>query len=161
MSVFARRLPSHGRSDYAEYLEHFRLTPEVSVSDFALLGLTGATLPSDGFSIVDPFDEVAVGRDLLMEVVGYRHYAPEVALLQGDRIDFALEPTNAHDPDAVMLQVGRRVIGYVNRLRTRAFHCWVSQDRLRGVIERLNGRPDYPRAFAFVHVEPESRRAAA
>ncbi len=161
MTVFGRRLPSRGRSDYADYLEHFRLKPDTHVSDFALLGLTGATLPSDGFSVVDPFDEVTLGRDLLMEIVGYRHYAQDLAISEGDRVDFTLEPSNAHDQDAVMLRAGEQVVGYVNRLRTRAFRTWISEGRLSGAIERLNGRPDHPRAFVFVHVEPEARRAAA
>lgn len=161
MSAFRRRLPSRERSDYADYLEHFRLTPGTATSDFALLGLTGATLPSDGFSIVDPFDNPHPGRDLFMEVAGYRHYAYEARLQSGEAVTFALEPLNPHDPNAVIMRVDDRAIGYVNRLRTGAFQAWVAEGRLRGVVERLNGRPDHPRAFVFVQVDPEAARVAA
>ena len=161
MSAVRRRLPSRERSDYADYLEHFRLTPDTVISDFALLGLTGATLPSDGFSIVDPLDNPHPGRDLFMEVAGYRHYAYEARLQGGEAVTFALEPLNPHDPNAVIMRVDDRAIGYVNRLRTGAFRAWVAEGRLRGVVERLNGRPDHPRAFVFVQVDPEAARAAA
>ena len=161
MSAFRRRLPARERSDYADYLEHFRLTPKVRASDFALLGLTGAKLPSDGFSIVDPLEDARPARDLFLEVAGYRHYAEASRLVGGETVTFAAEPFNAVDPNAVVMRVGDRGIGYVNRLRTRAFRTWVVEGRLSGSIERLNGRPDHPRAFAFVRVEPEAERAAA
>jgi|HubBroStandDraft_3_1064219.scaffolds.fasta_scaffold189887_2 hypothetical protein len=161
MSAFGRRLLARARSDYADYLEHFRLSPVVPVSDFALLGLTGAKLPSDGFSIVDPMEDTRPARDVFLEVAGYRHYAGAAPIHEGASVSFAAEPQNAFDANAVRIEVDGGLIGYVNRLRTAAFKTWISQGRLTGFIERLNGRPEHPRAFVFVRVEPSLERVAA
>ena len=161
MSAFRRRLPARERPDYADYLEHFRLAIRTSVSDFTLLGLTGARLPSDGFSVVDPLENDRPARDLFLEVAGYRHYADKAPVHEGASVTFACEPFNLFDPDAVAIKVGDRVIGYVNRLCTAAFKTWSLEGRLSGVVERLNGRVDQPRAFVFVRVAPATERAAA
>src|SRR5262245_960870 len=49
---FLRRVPPRGRSDFNDYKEQFRLRPDIEISDFALLGITEAKLPSDGFCLV-------------------------------------------------------------------------------------------------------------
>lgn len=161
IDAFRRRLPARERSDYGEYLAHFRLSIDTPVSDFALLGLTGAKLLSDGFTIVDTLEDLEPARDIFLEVAGYRHYAAGVQLAGGEPVHFAAEPSNPIDRNAVALRVRDSLIGYINRLRTRAFHAWVAESRLTGVVERLNGRPDRPRAFVFVRVEARTERAAA
>ena len=161
MKAFRRRLPTRDRSDYADYLQHFRLTTDLMVSDFALLGLTGAKLPSDGFSVVDPLEDARPARDLFLEVAGYRHYAGSAPGYEGAAVAFMVEPHNPHDASAVAIQVAGKVIGYINRLRTAAFGTWVRENRLTGFVERLNGRADHPRAFVFVRVAPRAERVAA
>src|SRR3990167_8972072 len=51
LDAFMRRLPPRKRGDFSQYLESLRLKPDTKMSDFALLGYSGAKLLSDGFSI--------------------------------------------------------------------------------------------------------------
>ncbi|TAE32399.1 MAG: hypothetical protein EAY65_06875 [Alphaproteobacteria bacterium] len=56
LAAFARRIPSRKRGDFLEYLSYWHISPQAgeSMSDFALLGYTGAGLPSDGFNRICP-----------------------------------------------------------------------------------------------------------
>ncbi|TIV35777.1 MAG: hypothetical protein E5V99_08995, partial [Mesorhizobium sp.] len=54
LEAFMRRLPPRSRADFDAYERHLRVRPGTKLSDFALLALSEAYLPSDGFSVVDP-----------------------------------------------------------------------------------------------------------
>jgi len=159
LEAFLRRLPPRDRADFSAYLEQFRLPAQVRISDFALLAYTGAKLPSDGFSLVDPLDVDAETCDLLIEIAGFRYYGG--ALQPGDAVRFEPEPDNATDPQAIAVMHDDRRIGYVNRLKAPTFSVWLQNRSVSGLIERLNGNPDRPRAFVFVTVRPLPRVAAA
>lgn len=73
LDAFMCRLPPRTRGDFTQYLEGLRLKPDAKLSDFALLGYSGAKLPSDGFSIIHPFSHVDGACELLLEAAGYRH----------------------------------------------------------------------------------------
>jgi hypothetical protein len=163
VATFMRRLPPRSRPDFAEYMQQFRLKPTSVRSDVALLASTESKLPSDGFSLVDPLDPVSDTCDLMLELAGYRHYAKKLPspLEVGDQVSIAPEPDNEHDPNAVVVRRGDSVIGYINRLQTRTFLSWLAELRVTAVIERLNGKPDRPRAFIFVRVRPGSASVAA
>jgi hypothetical protein len=77
LAVLRRRLPPRNRSDFPDYVEGFRLPKDLEISDLALLALTTAKLPSDGFSIVDPLDPAIEQCDLVLEIAGFRYHAPE------------------------------------------------------------------------------------
>jgi hypothetical protein len=162
-SAFMRRLPPRHRSDFVDYKSQFRLAAQVDFSDFMLLGLTEAKLPSDGFSLVDPLDGGAERRDLLIEVAGFRHYVAEIdpPTRIGETVAIFPEPTNKIDRQAVVMQIRGQTIGYVNRLQTAAFQRWLAERDVQVVVERLNGRPDRPRAYVFVRVRPAARPIAA
>lgn len=156
LEAFMRRLPPRNRSDFGRYREHLRLRPETEISDFALLGLSEAQLPSDGFSVVDPLSADVAQCELISEVAGYRYYAkahPQPEL--GQPVDLLPEPDNSFDPNAVMVQVGEGKLGYINRLQAPAILEWIRQDRASAMIARLNGRPDRPRAFIYLAAKPQ------
>jgi hypothetical protein len=161
LSAFMRRLPPRARSDFEEYKAQFRLPVDLPVSDLGLLGVTEAKLPSDGFSLVDPLDGNVGACDLMLEVAGYRHYPQQSGLSEGDPIRFQPEPENKFDPNAVMIQANGQCIGYINRLQAPAFQRWLAERDVSGVVERLNGRPEKPRAFIFVRVRPGRMHLAA
>ena len=71
-----RRLPPRNREDFADYLQVHGLSAPFELSDVALLGYTGARLPSDGFALVPEFPEDIRPCDYVMEVTGAR---PRVA----------------------------------------------------------------------------------
>jgi hypothetical protein len=161
LMALMRRLPPRTRPDFQEYKRHFRLSADLDLSDFALLGQTEAKLPSDGFSIVDPLDAETDWCDLMLEIAGFRYYVPEEPLEVGHQVEFEAEPDNQWDPNAVQVCAGVRRIGYINRLQAVTFLKWLSSRRVSGVIERLNGNPEKPRAFIFVRVRPAQARFAA
>jgi hypothetical protein len=161
LAAFMRRLPPRTRPDFEEYKRQFRLSELLHVSDFGLLAVTEAKLPNDGFSLVDPLDASLSACDLMLEVAGYRHYAEKLELREGDAVRLEPEPTNPKDPNAIVVQGGKKCVGYINRLQTATFLHWLKERHVTAVVERLNGRADKPRAFIFVQVRPARISAAA
>ena len=162
MAAFLRRLPPRSRSDFPRYLEHFRVKTDLPVSDFTLLGITEAKLPSDGFALVDPLDPQVAECELLLEVAGHRHYRFECqSLEQGRPVGLVAEPDNPHDKDAVRFEVDGIKIGHVSRFQARTMGKWLKTHRIEGWLQRLNGTPSSPRAFVFLKVRPLRQREAA
>lgn len=159
--AFRRRLPPQSRPDFEEYQKHFRISPRLRLSDFALLGYTEAKLPNDGFSVVNPLECTGDTFEYMLEVAGSRYYSdgprPEV----GAHVSFQAEPTNEHDPNAIMIMMDRSRIGYVNRLQASAVHRWIAECSVEATIERINGSAERPRIFVFVKVRPRTVLAAA
>lgn len=156
VDTFMRRLPPRTRGDYGQYLEQFRLRPTTGVSDFGLLAYTGAKLPGDGFSLINPLDNVNAPCEVLVEVAGFRHASqvPLIDLRVGEPVSFAPEPENPREPSAVAILVGGRKIGYVPRQQTAALqkHCEAGVVQAR--VERINGRPERPLIYLFTALEP-------
>lgn len=92
MDALMRRLPPKTRGDYAQYLEGFRINTDVAISDFALLGYTGARLPSDGFAIINPFDNINSPFEFLVEAAGYRYYNENLSININDPVNFIMTP---------------------------------------------------------------------
>lgn len=151
---FLRRLPPRSRTDFAAYLKSFMIAPDAIVSDFALLGLTEAKLPSDGFSVVDELLDIDGERELFVELAGHRHYADSLpgALAIGESIDLDPEPSNPHDAGAVVARYRGKCIGYINRLQAPSFLSWIAANRVTAKLQKLNGTKERPRAFLFAKV---------
>lgn len=160
--VFMRRLPPGNRPDFGAYKSQFRIPPTSDVSVAQLLSITEAKLPSDGFSVVDALDDQAIAYDLMLEVAGYRYYAPKVSpqLNVGRMIEVRPEFDNPHDPQAVVFMVDGEKVGNLNRLQVATFRKWLTTSNVTAVVERLNGRPDHPRLFLFVRMRARSLAAA-
>lgn len=157
LEAFMRRLPPRSRSDFSAYERHLRIKPGSSFSDFALLSLSEAYLPNDGFSIVDPLRPDVDRRELVLEVAGFRYYAlkPDAIIPRpGEPVEIVPEIDNPHDPNAVAIMFAGEKMGNINRLQAETFRTWACQHRLRAFVDRLNGRPDRPRLFVFVDVSP-------
>lgn len=162
LEAFMRRLPPRSRPDFAAYARHLRLLLDLEFSDFALLSLSEAYLPSDGFSVVDPFTPDSRRRELVLEVAGYRYYAlkGEVPLPKvGDTVEIVPEPGNKHDANAVQVLFNGSKIGNVNRLQAETFRAWAAEERISARVDRLNGRSDRPRLFLFVRIVALEERA--
>lgn len=160
VDAFMRRLPPRTRTDFSKYLELLCIRPNTKISNFALLGYSGAKLPSDGFSIVHPFDEVNGPCEFLMEVAGFR-YVTNVKVSDirvGAPVSFEEESDNKVDRRAVRIVLDGKRIGYVNRGQLDAFHRWLSGHRLQGTIERTNGTIDRPIVYVFVKVLAKQMR---
>jgi len=149
-----RRLPPRKREDFADFLAQHRLPCPFTHSDMALLGYTGARLPSDGFSLVPEFPADAVPCDYLMEVAGVRHvYAGAMSEIHdGDAVTFQPEPSNPVDADALAVLHNGKTIGYVVRTLRSNFHDWLSHRKVTAVVERQNGKPERPLVYLRVSV---------
>ena len=152
-----RRLPPRSRSDFPQYQRALRIAPAVQLTDFQLLALSEAILPSDGFSIVDPLNPDAQTHEMILEVAGYRYYAKDYfpsAPQPGDRVEILPELNNVYDPHAVMIRLEGMKAGNVNRLQAKAFERWAREGRLAAWVDRLNGTAEKPRLLLFVSLRP-------
>lgn len=149
-----RRLPPRNRDDFPEYLEQHRLPVPFSNSDMALLGYTGARLPSDGFALVPDFPDDVLPCDYLMEVAGFRHVDTlgVVNIQVGDEVTFEVVTDNPVDVDAVAVVLHGNRIGYVNRIMRSAFHRWLQNHHVDASVERINGKPGRPLVYIRVSV---------
>ena len=152
LETFLRRLPPRSRGDYARYLEQFRLQPGTEISDFALLAYTGAKLPSDGFSILNPLSDLTAPSEVLLEVAGFRHTSevPLDAISVGMRATLEPEPDNPHDANAMVIRVDGKKMGHVPRQQAAAIGNWLRNGQaLQAHVERINGTPQRPLVFLF------------
>lgn len=149
-----RRLPPRKREDFADFLAQHRLPSPFPYSDMALLGYTGARLPSDGFALVPEFPDDAVSCDYITEVAGLRHVynGPMSDIQDGDAVSFQPDSTNPVDADAVAVVHQGRAIGYINRTLRKNFHAWLGARSVTGTVERQNGKPERPLVYLRINV---------
>lgn len=149
-----RRLPPRKRADFNEYLKQHRLPVPFEHSDFALLGYTGARLPSDGFGLVPVFPDAITEIDLVTEVAGLRHVfkGDASSIRPGDGVGFQTEPNNKYDSDAVLISWNGQSLGYVNRALRGTFLGWLRSNRVTATVERVNGKPERPLVYLRVQV---------
>jgi len=157
LDAFMRRLPPRNRSDFDQYLENYRIKPNSEFSDFALLGYSGAKLPTDGFSIIHPFINAKNACEVLVEIAGYRflNQEPDIIVI-GDSVEFEHEEKNVvtNEP-AIKIKVQDKKIGYVPRAMIDTFNDWLKNKRIENAfIEKMNGTADKPRAYIFIKISP-------
>ncbi len=153
LEAFVGRIPPRSRNDFKEYLQNFRINESAKISDFALLGYSGAKLPSDGFSIINPFENTCIPSEFLIELAGTRHMkGTNLKIVQaGDLVDLIEEPDNQYDKQAIYAMSKGQKLGYISRWQTRAFHNWMNDKSisLSAVVERLNGAEGHPAVYVF------------
>lgn len=154
LDVFRRRLPPRARTDFRDYLDFFFIPRETEISDFALLGYTGAKLPSDGFSIIHPFDGIEGPCEFLTEIAGFRYYVgADENINVGRRVEFEEDPTNRFDPEAIKMLYQGRQIGYITKGHTMPMKRWLRSNRVQAEIARINGMTlGKLTAYIFVYV---------
>ena len=156
LDSFLRRIPPRERSDFTQYLEGLRLHPDAQLSDFALLGYSGARLLSDGFSLIHPFDNVSGPCELMTEVAGFRHYVAQLhsELKVGDTVSLAIEFNDVVGESAVRVVYGDQLVGYINRGLKDTFIDWITNNRLvNAFVEKVNGTSHRPALYIFVQIK--------
>ena len=162
LGTFLRRLPPATRSDFSSYLAHFRIKAQPKLTPFALLAATGARLPSDGFSLVDPLDSSAKCVDLVFEIAGFRHYDTDGVRLEiGDPLELEPDPMNPKDASAIRVKASGMVVGYANRLQAKTIRTWLDTRTVECSVVRVNGSVASPRAYAFLRVRATKSAIAA
>ncbi len=157
LNTFTKRLPPRNRRDFNKFLKALRIKPDAEISDFALLGYSGARLPDDTFTVIHPFDSATPPFEFMMEVQGYRFHMQDVpyeTLSQEMTAKFAEQPDNKYDPEAIRILVNRKTAGYVCRGLQTAFRKWWNFGWLvTASLERINGTPEDPEIFLYVSVK--------
>lgn len=149
-----RRLPPRNREDFAEFLAQHRLPYPFNYSDMALLGYTGARLPSDGFALVPDFSQNGMPCDYLMEVAGLRHVFDDVdAIHEGDVVSFEIDHDNPVDQDALQVICHSQKIGYVNRAFKITLYRWLQSYHVTATIEKFNGKPEHPLVYVMIRAD--------
>lgn len=161
LDAFMLRLPPKSRADFKEYLQNLCLPSsednQNQISDFSLLGYSGARLLSDNFSIIPNFENVTGPCEFLMDIAGFRHASkiPIQDIEIGTKVTFAREPENVNDKNAICILLGGQKIGYVTRAHLPAFHRWLNAGyQLHAQVQRKTEQGDFPVVFLFVAVSP-------
>ncbi|WP_143189194.1 hypothetical protein [Paraburkholderia lycopersici] len=154
--AFSRRLPPRKREDFGDFLAKHRLPNPFPYSDLALLGYTGAALPSDGFALVPDFSGTTEAFEFIMELAGVRHVhgLNMSGIRNGDEINFAIDRENPVDRDAVFALHRGKPLGYVNRALRASLSKWAAKGSLSAKVDRLNGTTDRPRVFVRLSFHP-------
>jgi hypothetical protein len=157
LAAFMHRLPPRTRSDFPKILESLCIPLEqgMQMSDFALLAYSGAKLPTDSFSIINPFTEAPCPCEFLTEIAGARYYLENIDQLhEGQAVQLVAEPDNiAGDALAICIMAAGKKLGYINRGQLAAFHHWLREQRTIEVnIEWLNDSGNRLSAYIFVKV---------
>lgn len=157
--AFVRRLPPRSRSDFGRYLKLRAIEPSSDVSDFALLGYSGAKLPNDGFELIHPFDEPPERFEVLLEIAGFRHESEVLPedLEEGGPVMFSPEPTNSYDPKAIRMESKGRKLGYVPRGHLELLQRVMTQGaEVSGEVFRKNGTSERPLIYVLTRISSKA-----
>lgn len=155
LEAFTRRLPPRSRRDFGRYLELRAIPVDANVSDFALLGYSGAKLPNDGFELVHPFDNPPEAFEVLIEIAGFRHESQlDITDLQiGCSVQFVPEPENPVDTAAIRIESAGRKLGYVPRGHLDMLHRMLKEGAiLEGEVFRTNGTSESPLVYILTRI---------
>lgn len=155
LEAFIRRLPPRTRRDFSRYLELKALPNSAAISDFALLGYSGAKLPDDGFELVHPFDDPPQEFEVLVEIAGFRYESKlKISEIEiGDAIQFEPEPENTVDASAIRMMARGRKLGYVPRCHLDMLHRMLAEGaEINGEVYRVNGTSDRPLVYVLTQI---------
>jgi hypothetical protein len=155
--AFIKRLPPRSRGDFRKYLDSLRIQNDADISDFALLGYSGAKLPDDDFEVIHTFENAVPPFEFLLHVQGYHYYAEQLpfdSIKLEQEATFQAEPENKFDPKAIKIIVGGIHAGYVCRGRLESFHKWFEMGyKIDASIERKNGTAERPEIYLYVSIK--------
>ena len=150
--TFLKRLPPRSRPDFDKFLRNHCFSGDASVSDFALLGYTGAKLPSDRFALLLPIGDFRPPFEFVTEISGFRHWACLDDIQIGNEVDFVPEPENEFDNNALAIYRDDKKIGYVNRILAPELASIVKMHGFTATIQRINGTEERPLVYLFVSI---------
>lgn len=152
LDALMRRLPPRTRADFPQYLEALRIKPGTELSDFALLGYSGAKLPSDNFAIINPFENINSEFEFLLEAAGYRHLSSPETIIN-DQATFKVEFDYARNEEVIKIFTRDKHIGYVTKALIPSVKTWIGLNRIKGAwVEKKNGNPEQPVTFLYVQI---------
>lgn len=162
--TFISRCPPKSRPDYNVYLKCFGLNPDSTdvqnISDFALLGYTGAFLHDNPFTLVNDYADREDAFDFILHVsrskdsyFAKHKYTDDIKtrLLQKE---ISFEPENhPMDSSAVKVNIDGNHLGYVQTGLTHSLRKWLETGRIeKTAITKLNGDASHPNVYAYVKI---------
>jgi hypothetical protein len=162
LPIFMRRCPPKDRRDYDTYLKAFALDPNSEqvkgISDFTLLGYTGAYVTANPFNLINPYISNDPPFEFVMQVAGAHHYLEsfDMEALVGKKLMAEKEENNKKDKDAVVLKYDNQTFGYIPKGLHNSFSKWIDKNWIKKLtVKRINGQPDHRYAYVFVEIESE------
>lgn len=157
ITILGRRLLSKDRSDYAEYLSRFGISPDHNLPVLSLLCYTGARMTSDSFTVSDTFEGFDRPFEYIFDVAGRRHYIETTPnAMVDDVVRFECDDQNQFDDKAVLLRdMEGATIGYINRCQAPKVREWLTRGAIEAHVFRTNGTPTQPRLFVKAHITPK------
>lgn len=153
MNTFMRRLPPRKREDFKDYLSLHYLPLDFDGSDFSLLAHTGAKLPSDSLEIYPDLSDIKGPFELVIELAGTRYLNVDTQILQLNLpITFELDAHNKFDADAIKAFCSGQHIGFIPKPYSKALRPFISANKIKSTIIKLNGKPDRPLIYIFAEI---------
>ena len=173
LSAFNPRIFKKSRTDYNQFLNYYGIASGVKISDFALLGYSRGTLPSDGFSFEIDFTNAEFPLEIPTPITGVRHYLkPEDEFAQeiyvknnnslssefydGLRLEIIAEPENPQDSNAhrvELVEPQHKLLGYINRIHAEQITRFAPQHKISGEIMRINGKIESPQILLKLRID--------
>ena len=163
LEIFSRRLPDRSRADFSMLKQAYALDENVEYSDYELLSHLSGRVASDEFELITPFDGIAAGSKLLIEVTAVRRYVENVeGLAVGELVNLVHEPDNPFDKNAIkILRSNGNQIGYINRIQNQNVLSAIASLDTTSEIYRINGNSFHPRVFIFTEFNESDVEKAA
>lgn len=139
-AFFANRVMSRGRASYSRYVEWLGL--DTSALPVELLARTGGGRVTDTFHLVDSFAMDAVNNEGRFFVSGIQHTDNGLKLAEalhaGQQISMEDEPSNPHNPRAILLVVGGNKLGWVPDWLVDDIHRLRALGEVRIFVDQVN-----------------------
>lgn len=162
IETFMRRLPPKHRTDIDKYLNLYALSidliKEKSITDFQLLGYTGAYVTGDPFNFANPFmgEDCKPPIQFILKAAAFNRYHQNFIRenLVGKSISLEKEPSNSCDSNAVKLYCDSQQIGYIPHGYSETITKWINSGcQFDVTVDRINGSPESPDLYLFVQVQ--------
>jgi hypothetical protein len=150
LDIFAQRLTKSQRPDVQKFYDFWEIDSRHTADKFYLLGHTQGLLPTDNFEFLADYNPID-GLHFLTELAGLTYTAPPGdSLIVGDTLEYRLQPTNEHDPEAVMVFKGEMHLGFIKKIHCRVFHK-PGAEALKLTVKAIDKNGIIRRVFVKVH----------
>lgn len=136
--VFRTRLPDRSRPDFKNIISFWDIK-DLSISNFDLIKVSGAKLPTDGFEFIYDFSNAEPPFTLLINVAGVHYYRENASFCEsGQNVQLVKEPDNNFDPDAVKVELENgKTIGYAPLVQAKALSKFLESNKVEASINKV------------------------
>ena len=159
LKVFMRRLPPKNRTDYDKFLSLYGLDINLdsvkSISDFELLGYTGAYVSGNSFHLTNPFIDIEAPFEFVFRASAFNQYSKNLEdhLEINSQLSLKLERDNIFDNRAIQIVYKDIHIAYIPRGLIDSFHFWLKRDyKINLYTYRINGSSSYQYLYVFAEL---------